>query len=59
MNLEARRHECYRQLAQAILGPAAPSDDRALVRALSEHAKLLSDAGSKVRPMIPSRQLAA
>jgi hypothetical protein len=40
--LEARRHECYRQLAQAILGPAAPREDAALARALAEHAGLLS-----------------
>ena len=40
--LEARRHECYRQLAQAILGPAAPREDAALARALAEHAGLLA-----------------
>ncbi|MBV9131291.1 MAG: hypothetical protein JO318_01255, partial [Chloroflexi bacterium] len=36
--LAARRHECYRQLAKAILGPAAPQEDLALARALAEHA---------------------
>jgi hypothetical protein len=40
--LEARRHECYRQLALAILGPAAPREDLALARALAEHARRLS-----------------
>jgi hypothetical protein len=39
--LAARRHECYRQLAKAILGPAAPQEDLALVRALADHAALL------------------
>ena len=42
MRLEARRHECYRQLAQAILGPAAPREDAALARALAEHAGLVA-----------------
>jgi hypothetical protein len=41
VQLESRRHECYRQLAKAILGPAAPQEDLALVEALAEHAKLL------------------
>jgi hypothetical protein len=40
-SLEARRHECYRQLAQAILGPGAPQHDADLARALAEHASLL------------------
>ncbi|HEX8966400.1 MAG TPA: hypothetical protein VF937_00875 [Chloroflexota bacterium] len=40
--IEARRHECYRQLALSILGPAAPREDVALARALAEHAALLS-----------------
>jgi hypothetical protein len=40
--LEARRHACYRQLAHTILGPDAPRDDRALARALADHAKLLA-----------------
>ena len=40
--LAARRHECYRQLAKAILGPAAPEEDLALARALGEHAAWLS-----------------
>jgi hypothetical protein len=42
--LEARRHECYRQLARAILGPAAPREDIALARALADHAALLGVA---------------
>jgi len=41
VQIEAARHNCYRQLAQAILGPAAPLDDRALANALAEHALLL------------------
>lgn len=44
VQIEARRHECYRQLAQAILGPAAPKEDLALARALADHAALLSPA---------------
>jgi hypothetical protein len=39
--LEARRHARYRQLANAILGPAAPRDDAGLTRALTEHANLI------------------
>jgi len=45
-SLAARRHECYRQLAKAILGPAAPQEDLALARALAEHAKLLQPLGN-------------
>ncbi len=42
IEIEARRHDCYRQLANAILGPAAPrDDDNALAYALAEHAQLL------------------
>ena len=48
---EARRHECYRQLAQAILGPAAPREDAALARALAEHAGLLAAAPQNVTPL--------
>jgi hypothetical protein len=50
--LEARRHDCYRQLAQAILGPAAPKGDLGLARALAEHARLLRPAStiSQFRP---------
>jgi hypothetical protein len=40
-SLEQRRHECYRQLARAILGPGAPQHDADLARALAEHASLL------------------
>jgi len=39
--LDAHRHASYRQLAFAILGPAAPRDDAALTRALADHARLL------------------
>jgi hypothetical protein len=39
--LQARRHEAYRQLAFAILGPSAPrEDDQELALALAEHAGL-------------------
>jgi len=41
VQIEAQRHDCYRQLAHAILGPAAPQDDSALAYALAEHALLL------------------
>lgn len=52
--LAARRHECYRQLAQAILGPAAPREDAALVRALADHAALLKGADN-ITPLRPRR----
>jgi hypothetical protein len=52
--IEARRHECYRQLAQAILGPAAPTEDFALAQALAEHAALLQTA-TNVTPFRPRR----
>ena len=42
--LNARRHQSYRQLAFAILGPTAPRNDAALVSALAEHARLLQPA---------------
>ena len=54
VQLEARRHECYRQLAQAILGPAAPQEDLALARALAEHAAQLKPL-SNVTPFRPRR----
>ncbi len=41
VQIEAARHDCYRQLAHAILGPAAPLGDSALANALAEHALLL------------------
>jgi hypothetical protein len=46
---EARRHECYRQLARAILGPAAPREDAALARALADHTSRLQ-ATSNITP---------
>jgi len=49
-----RRHDNYRQLARAILGPAAPTEDRALARALAEHAGLIS-AASNITPFRPRR----
>ena len=53
-DLAARRHECYRQLAQVILGPAAPQEDMALARALADHAALLGVA-KNVTPIRPRR----
>ena len=50
LQIEAARHNCYRQLAQAILGPAAPMDDRALANALAEHA-LLTKPISNIAPI--------
>jgi hypothetical protein len=44
--IEAQRHDCYRQLAHAILGPAAPQEDSELARALAEHALLLRPAAN-------------
>ena len=52
--LAARRHECYRQLAQAILGPGAPEEDLALARALADHAALLGVV-KKVTPLHPRK----
>jgi hypothetical protein len=52
--LAARRHECYRQLAKAILGPEAPREDMALARALADHAALLG-AAKNVTPIRPRR----
>jgi hypothetical protein len=52
--LATHRHEGYRQLAQAILGPAAPRDDLALARALADHAALLGTV-KNVTPMRPRR----
>ena len=46
MQIAQQRHECYRQLAQAILGPAAPREDMALIGALAEHARLLRPAAN-------------
>jgi hypothetical protein len=46
MQLAANRHARYRELAQAILGPAAPQEDLALVKALAEHAALLKPAAN-------------
>ena len=50
LQIEAARHNCYRQLAQAILGPAAPMDDRALAHALAEHA-LLTKPITNITPL--------
>jgi len=52
--LAARRHECYRQLAQAILGQDAPREDLALALALADHAALLG-AAKNVTPIRPRR----
>ena len=53
-DLAARRHECYRQLAQAILGPAAPQEDGALARALAAHAATMKVADN-ITPLRPRR----
>ncbi len=50
VQIDARRHDCYRQLAHAILGPAAPRTDGDLARALAEHAQLLQPA-SNITPI--------
>lgn len=55
--IDARRHDRYRELAQAILGPAAPQDDLALAQALAEHAGLSFRAGN-VTPIRPRRYAA-
>jgi hypothetical protein len=52
--IAARRHECYRQLAKAILGPAAPQEDLALARALADHAAALGVV-KKITPIRPRR----
>lgn len=52
--LASRRHECYRQLAKAILGPAAPEEDLELARALADHAALLGVV-KKVIPLRPRK----
>ncbi|HEY0582542.1 MAG TPA: hypothetical protein VGE94_10180 [Chloroflexota bacterium] len=44
--IAAHRHERYRQLAHAILGPGAPKEDLALAHALAEHAALLEPANN-------------
>ena len=37
--LQAQRDACYRQLAQTILGPNAPTSSAALAHALADHAR--------------------
>jgi hypothetical protein len=54
--ITAVRYACYQQLARAILGPLAPSDDSALAHALAEHARLIASAAA-VSP-ISSRRAA-
>jgi hypothetical protein len=53
--LAARRHECYRQLAKAILGSAAPEDDLGLARALARHNSLRGTAQSVTPIRRPGR----
>jgi hypothetical protein len=55
--LAARRHECYRQLARAILGAEAPREDAELVRALADHAVQLGVV-KKVTPIRGRRRAA-
>ena len=44
--MDTRRHARYRELANAILGPAAPRNDLALARALAHHASLIRSASN-------------
>jgi hypothetical protein len=55
IQIAASRHARYRELAQAILGPAAPQEDLALAHALAEHAALLKPAAN----ITPFRRRAA
>lgn len=57
VQLAARRHDSYRQLAMAILGPSAPREDLALAHALAEHAELLKPL-SNVTPFRARRSAA-
>jgi hypothetical protein len=56
--LAARRHECYRSLAKAILGAAAPEEDLALANALADHAVALGVGPKNVTPIRPRRRAA-
>jgi hypothetical protein len=56
--LAARRHECYRSLAKAILGAAAPEEDLALAQALADHAVALG-VHQNITPIRPRRRSAA
>jgi hypothetical protein len=55
IQIAASRHARYRELAQAILGPAAPQEDLALAHALAAHAALLKPAAN----ITPFRRRAA
>jgi hypothetical protein len=57
--LAARRHECYRSLAKAILGPAAPEEDTELAQALADHAVALGVGPRNVTPIRPRRRAVA
>jgi hypothetical protein len=56
--LAARRHECYRSLAKAILGSAAPAQDAALAQTLADHAVALGVGHNNVTPIPPRRRAA-
>jgi hypothetical protein len=56
--LAARRHECYRSLAKAILGPAAPEEDLTLAHALADHAVALGLGHKKITPIRLRRRAA-
>jgi hypothetical protein len=56
--LAARRHECYRSLAKAILGAGAPEDDAELTQALADHAVALG-VHTNVTPIRPRRSSVA
>ena len=57
--LAARRHECYRSLAKAILGPAAPEADTELAQALADHAVALGVGHKNVTPIRARRRAVA
>jgi hypothetical protein len=51
--LARARHQAYRQLALAILGPDAPREDVALARALADHAGLSQQPPARLAPVSP------
>jgi len=51
--LARARHQAYRQLALAILGPDAPREDVALARALADHAGLNQQPPARLAPISP------
>jgi hypothetical protein len=55
-DLEARRAECYRELARAIVGPMPNTNDAELARALAHHARTLALANNVIN--LPRRRAA-